>query len=393
MAYNGAMQILRNVLFGLLCCLPLLVADVRNQAYVPVNIYTFNELWVVDTQEDKVISNISIPGQALNFEQLALSPDRTRGYLLEAGNGKDKIHVIDLETRSYITQIPLEGWSNPIDLQVTPDGKKLYLVSSGNGGLIRMGGRVEVIDVASNRIVKTVSPKQSDDTYNLRRIAITPDGSKVYVVESSNDQNKQCWIYVIDTASDEVTATIGLKGGASSIAMTPDGAELYAVNKESRSVSVVDVRTDRLIAKIGVGVSPGHVAVSPDGALAYVSNELSHNVSVIDTVGHRVIATIPVLARPIKASVHPDGTRVYVASHEGGLGGVSVISTQTHEVVAQCIVGSKIVDLALTPDGTKVYVVHGYYLGWPYHAVEVISTATDTSTAGLRILFPERIYT
>ncbi len=71
----------------------------------------------------------------------------------------------------------------------------------------------------------------------------------------------------------------------------------FVVNTPSGTVDVIDVATQKLLQRIPVGVDPVSVAVRPDGREVWVSNHVSDSVSVIDNVRNsptywNVIATI-----------------------------------------------------------------------------------------------------
>jgi YVTN family beta-propeller protein len=74
------------------------------------------------------------------------------------------------------------------------------------------------------------------------------------------------------------------------VAVSPDGSKVYVVNEGSGSVSVIDTATNT-VTTIPVGQSPKGVAVTPDGSKVYVVNEGSSSVSVIDTATNTVIPT------------------------------------------------------------------------------------------------------
>jgi YVTN family beta-propeller protein len=61
-------------------------------------------------------------------------------------------------------------------------------------------------------------------------VAITPDGSKVYVADGFNGFYGP--VSVIDTATNTVTATIPVVGGSAhfGVAVTPDGSKVYVTN-------------------------------------------------------------------------------------------------------------------------------------------------------------------
>ena len=67
------------------------------------------------------------------------------------------------------------------------------------------------------------------------------------------------------------------------MAVSPDGTRAYVTDDSSPgSMSVINTATDQVTATIGGLRSPAGVAVSPDGTRAYVPHRL-HAVSVIDT--------------------------------------------------------------------------------------------------------------
>jgi YVTN family beta-propeller protein len=80
-----------------------------------------------------------------------------------------------------------------------------------NGG----DGTVSVIDTGNNTVVATVATGILNGPFG---VAITPDGSRVYVTNSSGDT-----VSVIDTASNKVVATVKLAAGSGpfGVAITP----------------------------------------------------------------------------------------------------------------------------------------------------------------------------
>ena len=72
--------------------------------------------------------------------------------------------------------------------------------------------------------------------------------------------------------------------GVSGLAISPDGAHLYATDPTSDTVSVIDTAANTVTATVRTGPSPLGVAVSPDGRTAYVAEDSDPGtVAVIDT--------------------------------------------------------------------------------------------------------------
>ena len=113
-------------------------------------------------------------------------------------------------------------------------------------------------------------------------------------------------VSVIDTATDTVIATILPVGLVPfGVAVSPDGSKVYVTNSVSPTgtVSVIDTATNTVSATVPVGIAPFGVAVKPDGSKVYVANQLASTVSVIDTATNTVSATIPVGNQPIAFGV------------------------------------------------------------------------------------------
>jgi YVTN family beta-propeller protein len=59
-------------------------------------------------------------------------------------------------------------------------------------------------------------------------------------------------------------------------------------------VSVIDTASNQIVATIPVGQRPWNMALTPDGKKLYVANGRSNSVSVIDTAKHVKLHDIPV---------------------------------------------------------------------------------------------------
>src|SRR5712692_8814527 len=106
-------------------------------------------------------------------------------------------------------------------------------------------------------------------------------------------------VSVIDTTTNTVVATIPVGLFPSGVAITPDGTRAYVVNQfvtnqGDNTVSVIDTMTNTIVATIPVGLGAFEVAITPDGTRAYVPNQQDFILSVIDTATNTVVATIPV---------------------------------------------------------------------------------------------------
>jgi YVTN family beta-propeller protein len=157
------------------------------------------------------------------------------------------------------------------------------------------------------------------------------------------------------------------------VAVTPDGSKVYVTNLSGNTVSVIDTVTNTVVTTIPVGSAPFGVAVTPDGGKVYVTNLSGNTVSVIDTATNMVVGSpIPVGSGPAGVAITPDGSKVYVTNFNDDT--VSVIATASNTVVGVPIsVGQQPYGVAVTPDGSKVYVAN-----FSDATVSVIATASNT---------------
>ena len=110
-------------------------------------------------------------------------------------------------------------------------------------------------------------------------------------------------VAVIDTVTNAVIATISISVEPFGVAVTPDGSKVYVgnyggydYNGATSTVSVISTATNTVIASVSVGSNPFDVAVTPDGSKVYVANYSNgscstqcNTVSVIATASNTVI--------------------------------------------------------------------------------------------------------
>lgn len=141
------------------------------------------------------------------------------------------------------------------------------------------------------------------------------------------------------------------------IAVTSDGAKVYACNSAGRTVAVINPATGAIVTTIPVGLNPDGVAITPDGAKAYVTNNGENTVSVIDVATDLVVATVIVGQFPEIPTILPNGTAVYVLNFGDGVTtSVSAIRTSDDTVIATIPVGDDPEFIVAAPNSAHVYV-------------------------------------
>ena len=271
---------------------------------------------------------------------------------VSSGSG---ITVIDVATNTVLSS-PIDVIAT--DMAVTPDGSRVYLTRRGSDD-------VRVIDTNTNTVLESSIPVGREP----RGIAITPDGSRAYVANLGSDE-----ISVIDLGTDSVVQSIPTGDRPGGIVITPDGDRAYVTLWGGQEVVVIDLNTNVITAPPIAVPGPQGMAVTPDGRRIYVVLNRVFSVAVIDTdTNTRVGFQIPVGRFPGNIAITPDGSRAYVANPHSD--NVSVIDLATNNVVATVPSGYGPRDLAVTPDGAYVYVVNEFG-----HYVSIIDVTTNTLT-------------
>ena len=268
---------------------------------------------IINTADNTVRT---IPGHSI---AAALSPDG--GYLYTAENATDPagrygwISVIDMESDAVAT---MSVDNQVIDLAVTPDGGRLYALTSEHNSYYQYGrGAIAVIDTAARRVIDTIAVGSSPDT-----LRISPDGAHIYVIHPDTHS-----ISAVDPATRS-TKTIVLQDTPLGATVTPDSSHIYLT--ALRSLIIVDATTNTA-ETIPVGDLPRRVQMSPDGKRAYVANFGSHTVSVLDAITNSVVTTVEVGGHPEAMALSPDGGRLYVSDYwAGALAVVAIPSVTDH---------------------------------------------------------------
>lgn len=186
-------------------------------------------------------------------------------------------------------------------------------------------------------------------------VAITPDAKFAFVACASAGV-----VAIIDLTTNTLVNfffSTGTTPGA--LAITPDGSTIYVVNTVSGDITVADITDPTLPIvdpiPIPVGTSPRDIAIRADGLVAYVTNGGDNDVTVIDlTTNLPLPATIPVGSGPIGIAMSSDGQKAYVANNTGG--SVTIIDLVNHVPITTVGVGPAPLFVEVAPNGTRAYI-------------------------------------
>lgn len=275
--------------------------------------------------------------------QVAVSPDGTRAVVTNASDGT--VSLIDTATNKVVNTIAVG--SSPAGVVFDPSGTRFYVVNAT--------GAVTPVSFPANT-VGTPVPVGADPLLGAVGPAGTPAAGKFYVANfGTNGTGKT--VSVINTATNQVTATLTVGTGPEEVAVSPDGTRLWVGNTMANTISVINTATNSTVKTIPVSTGVGFVAFSPDGQLAYVSDLTSLNtVSVFNTATYAKVGTITVGQQSGGIVLSADGSVAYVTNQMDNT--VSVVNTATRTVIKTITVGHNPLGVAITPDGKFLYVTN-----------------------------------
>ena len=310
--------------------------------------------------------------------RMVFRPDGDIAYVMCLGDpfdGTPGLVVVDARAKTVLATLPLG--TMPVDLVVSPDGGRLYVLVQYPDADV---ADIVVIDTGSHTVLHSISIAGGDWRGRFR---LSPDGRTGLVGLVDNRRSFRGSVAIVDLVAGRQVANvpdssfldsvhlhpggrlafglgrivsmidIELRRGAGAIpirqvldlAVSPDGERIYAL--QWSELSVIDARRGRVEATIPL--PPGHtdLTAAPDGAFLYAWSLQAPEVdiSVLDAHGHPM-ATVDLPFGPRALAVAPDGSAAYAI----GNALVAVIDTAAHRVAAEIRVDYGPIDIAFAPE-------------------------------------------
>jgi YVTN family beta-propeller protein len=149
------------------------------------------------------------------------------------------------------------------------------------------------------------------------------------VVVQTNSRDEV--IHLIDTTTQEIVGQIEGIPVNHGAAAAPDGSELYFSSEAKFTLDVVNSATLEIEAEIGLSGRPNNISIGKDGRYVYVGiMQDPGGIDIIDTQSRENVHHIDTGSRVHNTYVTPDGNYV-VAGTFGGQGNLDVFNTDNWE--------------------------------------------------------------
>jgi YVTN family beta-propeller protein len=323
----------------------------------------------------------------------------TAANLLYVCNQNDAtVTVIDMATNRIIRTIDLQqlGFSEnarPHHIAIEPDGSYWYVTLIGDNRIVKLD--------AADRVIAQVQ----FETPGM--LSLHPTEDLLYVARSMTAVNPPQRIGIIRRSDMTIDELSVMFPRPHALTLEPRSNTVYTASLGVNQMAAVDVAAER----VSVHDVPGQphalmqFAASPDARMLAVSAELSHKVFLFDItepMNPRITAEIDVERQPFDPIFTPDGRWIYLGNKAANT--VTVIDARSRTVAA-VIRGRGLAQphgIAVSPDGSRVYVsnnnltqVHDMAAGHEMHAapataagrgtVVVIDTATRAIIAVIEV--------
>jgi YVTN family beta-propeller protein len=171
---------------------------------------------------------------------------------------------------------------SPAELAISPDGRSLYVLCERADELL-------VLDTEASQVRKRIAVGHVP-----RGVSLSADGKQVFVANSSTDT-----VSVIDADKLEVSRT--LPAGFEPISAIADrkGETLYIANRLSNDISVIDLHSGKEVKRLAAGRGASYLAISKDGTEIFATHIYPNlgepqtppesEITVIDTATRRVV--------------------------------------------------------------------------------------------------------
>lgn len=203
----------------------------------------------------------TIPTEGIGAEAVVATSDETRVYVA----AWDSVSVIDTSRGEVIAEVEVE--TAAIDLTIAPDDSRVFLSDY-------YGTEILVLENSTDpREIKIIDSFDISDVwprhFEIHNIEVTPDGKYLYLT-STVDR----YLLVVDPRSKRIRAAVPLRSSANELEFTPDGSTVYIGGIFPYEIIKLDTASYRVVSRTRPPALdfPTGIELSADGSTLYVGD-------------------------------------------------------------------------------------------------------------------------
>lgn len=208
--------------------------------------------------------------------------------------------ILDAHTGALVEDglLSRRGGAAGVGIAWQPDGTDADLLRAVSPAVSRMPARGQTILGLGH--VPTAALRHPN------KVILSPDEEYLYTLQPgfySSDTDQVSDVLLSISTEDGLWTYQEMPPGASALALSPSGNELYALNAKLGTLTIISMAGDRLQTVVPVGKEPHILTVSPDGRRAYIGDRQEQAIVVVDLPSPSVWFTIPLRHEPLSLAV------------------------------------------------------------------------------------------
>lgn len=229
------------------------------------------EAWLVDAHSGRKLATFEVGPVPQGVQ---IGPDGHWGLAVSAGDGT--VTVIDLRTRKVARTIPVG--KTPHNARFSANGRMAWVTLQG-------AGAIAVLDMQTLTKTGEFPVPGLPHPHNLD---VSPDGRTLWI------RGLVGKVAAVDLKTHKVLAVIPVGLGHAGIDVLPNGRYVFTGAIADHVVDVIDPKTYKVIKRIEVGQGPHGVRASRGGRWVYAGVTATDKIAVIDARTLDVVKQVPV---------------------------------------------------------------------------------------------------
>ncbi len=251
---------------------------------------------------------------------MALALDQLRGLVYATVARDDAILAIDVFKRQIINRLKLNFRDNPVDLVLTPDGRRLVSVNHDSN-------TVSLIDAFSMTEERRIRVGEGPAA-----AVMDPSGSRVYILNTRSRS-----ISVVDLSQNTLVVTIGVEASPLRGTFNREGDMLFVISGDSPYLTAIDRSRLAVTGKIFVGTGAVSIKADNQSGLLYVGRKTGGEIAVIEPSSSMFVDTFQVGGRPVFLAIDEQERSLFAALSDRKI--LQKINLISKKVVAEIEVG------------------------------------------------------